>query len=183
MQKLAPSLQRQTSLSSASETSTNRRAIYAAERARLLLGSYRKGDANDPETYVTSIAAVLSSYPEDVIRTATDPRTGVQRKFPKWMPNSGEVAEFCDGLYQVQLSAERRRRDLEAQMAERELVARQSALPRPTYEELVARCRADGLMIGPESKATRMTESEVEAFRAEHGVSAEQWAAIPEAKP
>jgi hypothetical protein len=35
-------------------------ASYAAERARLLLGCYRTGDANDPETYVAAITAILS---------------------------------------------------------------------------------------------------------------------------
>lgn len=67
----------------------------AAERARLLFGCYRKGDANDPETYTAAIAAILTEYPPEVIRIATDPRTGIARK-SKWMPNPAELAEECD---------------------------------------------------------------------------------------
>jgi len=39
-------------------------------------------------------------YEPDIIREATDPRTGIQSKpkFAAFMPNSGEVKEFCDAL-------------------------------------------------------------------------------------
>src|SRR4051812_40675540 len=40
---------------------------YAAERAKLLLGCYRTGEANDPQTYVAAITAVLSRFPEEVM--------------------------------------------------------------------------------------------------------------------
>lgn len=71
---------------------------YPAERARLLLGSYRRDLVPDPDTYVQAITMVLSEYPAAVIEYATDPRTGLQgpQHFPSWPPNSGEVREFCD---------------------------------------------------------------------------------------
>lgn len=77
-----------------------RQAAYATERARLMLGCYRKGDANDPDTYVAAIAAVLAMYEPDLIREATDPRMGIQstEKFAAFMPNSGEVKAFCEAL-------------------------------------------------------------------------------------
>ncbi len=39
---------------------------FAAERAALLLGCYRRGDANYPETYSAAIAAVLTCFRQDV---------------------------------------------------------------------------------------------------------------------
>lgn len=66
----------------------------------MLFGSYRRGDANDPDAYVAAIAAVLSSYPLEVIREVTDPRTGIAatEKFAAFMPNAGELKIHCDGV-------------------------------------------------------------------------------------
>lgn len=71
---------------------------YCAERAKLLLGSYRRNDANDPDSYVTAIMMVLSQFPRAIVEFATDARTGIQsqEKFKSFPPNSGEVSEFCD---------------------------------------------------------------------------------------
>ncbi len=92
---------RATISSTDSERSTNPlRAKYAALRARLLLGCYRRGEANDPDTYVAAIAAVLALFEPEIIREATDPRTGIQttEKFMAFMPNAGEVKSFCEAL-------------------------------------------------------------------------------------
>jgi hypothetical protein len=70
-------------------------AKYAAERAKLLFGLYRKGDANDPATYVAGITAVLSEYEPEVIRYVTDPREGIARQ-SKWMPSIAELSEACE---------------------------------------------------------------------------------------
>ena len=83
---------------------------YAAERTSLLFGCYRKGDANDPETYTLAIAAILADYDREVITRVTDPRTGIPRKL-KFMPNPAEVAEACE--------AEKKLIALDRQMAER----------------------------------------------------------------
>src|SRR5260370_1058576 len=48
----------------ASMAQQTRISEYATERARLLLGCYRTGDANDPATYVAAIAATLARYSE-----------------------------------------------------------------------------------------------------------------------
>lgn len=66
----------------------------------MLFGAYRKADANDPDAYVASIAAVLSLYEADVVREVTDPRTGIQatEKFAAFLPNAGELKLYCDGV-------------------------------------------------------------------------------------
>lgn len=67
----------------------------------MLFGCYRRGDANDPDTYVAAIAAILASYDDaDLIREVTDPRTGISatEKFASFMPNAGELKIHCDGV-------------------------------------------------------------------------------------
>jgi hypothetical protein len=73
-------------------------AIYATERAKVLFGSYRRGDANDPDGYVAAVAAVLAMYEPEMIKRVTDPRTGIStnEKFRAFMPNSGELKAYCD---------------------------------------------------------------------------------------
>jgi hypothetical protein len=66
----------------------------AAERTALMFGCYRKGDANDPETYCAAVAAVLSRYSQDVVEYVTDPRTGLPGSC-KWLPSVAEVKEAC----------------------------------------------------------------------------------------
>jgi hypothetical protein len=68
------------------------------ERARLLLGCYRRSDAADPDTYVLAIAAVLSCYEEQLIAEVTDPRTGISthEKFAAFPPNPGELKRYCE---------------------------------------------------------------------------------------
>jgi hypothetical protein len=66
----------------------------------MLFGSYRRGDANDPELYVAAITSVLSQYEVELIREVTDPRTGIAttEKFMAFMPNAGELKVYCDSV-------------------------------------------------------------------------------------
>jgi hypothetical protein len=87
--------------SSGSQNSTSpHQAAYASKRAELLFGCYRRGDANDPETYVAAIASVLARYDADLIREVTDPNTGIQtrEKFMTFMPNAGELKVHCEAV-------------------------------------------------------------------------------------
>ena len=84
----------------------------------MLLGCYRKGDANDPDTYVAAITATLARYPEDVIRAVTHPATGlpIQKDF---LPTVREVYLACEAIVQPRREAEARRLRTEKQLAER----------------------------------------------------------------
>lgn len=110
-----------TSSTSSGSSTSQHQAIYAAERARMLFGGYRRGDANDPDMYVASIAAVLATYDADLIARVTDPRTGISthEKFRTFMPNSGELKAYCD-----------------EQQAIRDKFKGYAALPRPTFKRL-----------------------------------------------
>lgn len=120
---------------------------FAAERARLLFGCYRKGEANDPKTYVTAVAAVLSDYPAETIRFVTDPRTGMPAR-SEWMPTVGEVKRACEEHYGPIKRAIEREAAERKQLSERKALAITDQRPRKTYEELAAECRAKGLEIG-----------------------------------
>lgn len=92
--------QRETSATSYSANSTSQHLAYASQRAEVLFGCYRRGDANSPERYVAAISAVLSLYDDDLIREVTDPRTGIStsEKYMSFLPNSGELKVYCDGI-------------------------------------------------------------------------------------
>jgi hypothetical protein len=74
---------------------SNCSAAVAAEGTRLLFGAYRKGEAHDPDTLVASIVAILTLYPEWVVRRVTDPRTGLAGK-SQFMPNVFDVRQACE---------------------------------------------------------------------------------------
>jgi hypothetical protein len=63
--------------------------------AQLILGSYRKDDFADPDSYLIQLGTVLERYDDVVIRAVTSPTTGIQRtcKFP---PSIAEFVEFVD---------------------------------------------------------------------------------------
>jgi len=90
---------------------------YATQRARLLLGCYRKGDANDPDTYVAAITATLARYPEDVVRDVTHPATGlpIQKDF---LPTVREVYLACEAIMVPRREAEARDQRRAKQAAE-----------------------------------------------------------------
>jgi hypothetical protein len=105
---------------------------YAAMRAKILLGCYRTGDANDPETYVAAVTAVLSHYPEEVITSVTHPVTGLPSK-KGWLPTVKEVTEACDAAVEPIVQNEARLKRIKDQLEARERMERGE---KPTLEQL-----------------------------------------------
>ncbi len=68
---------------------------FATERARIMLGCYRKGEANDPATYSTAVSAVLAQYSQNVIYEVTNPLTGLPSK-TDFMPTLKELKFTCE---------------------------------------------------------------------------------------
>lgn len=108
---------------------------YAAERAKLLLGCYRTGEANDPATYVAAVTVVLARYPEDVITTVTHPATGLPKKI-NWLPTIKEVSDACEEANGFNVRNEARLRQMKEQLEAREADA---IGERPTLAELKAK--------------------------------------------
>jgi hypothetical protein len=101
-----------------------------------LLGCYRRDDAADPETYAAAVAAVLSTYPPDIVKRVTDPRTGLPGK-SKFLPTVSEVREECERLAMADAASIERQQSIERQLAERKAEEEsRAARPRPTIEEL-----------------------------------------------
>lgn len=78
-------------------TVTPEKARYYFQQARFLLGAYRRDEANDPEIYTNTIAALLSDYPDDAVAAVTDPRHGLQTRYA-WPPNAKEVKDALEDL-------------------------------------------------------------------------------------
>lgn len=144
----------------------------------MLFGCYRKGEANDPETYTAAVAAVLSEYPEDTIRHVTDPRTGIPSKV-NWMPNVGEVRQACEDHFGPTRRAMEREAKERRQLAERKRLMPPEG-PKKTYEELVADCNARGLMIGGPKPGQQ--QRPIDDVLQDLGITREQFDAIPNAK-
>jgi hypothetical protein len=65
-----------------------------------MLGCFRKSEAEDPDTYVTAIGAILAEFDAEVIKRVTDPVRGLPRT-NKWPPNPAEVADACDRMVAI----------------------------------------------------------------------------------
>lgn len=125
---------------------------YAAERAKLLLGCFRTGEANDPVTYVAAVTAILAQYPEEVITSVTHPVTGLP-KAKNWLPTVKEVSDACEAAYEPIVQQELRLKRIKEQMEARE---REAAGVRPTLEQLHAKYGKDWGM-KPADERTKST--------------------------
>ncbi len=110
---------------------------YAAKRARLLFGCYRKGDANDPDTYVAAITAVLSRFPEDVIKHVTHPAKGLPIR-TDFLPTVAEVHRACEAIMTPRREATAREARVKKQLAERD----EQFTPRTSFARDSAEARA-----------------------------------------
>lgn len=151
-----------------------------AKYAKLLLGCYRMGDANDPEVYTAAIIAILSDYPESIIREVVDPRVGLPSKV-QWLPTPKEVKEACDSLHRHARWLQERDEAIAAQLAERRRIEEVRQLParRETWEETKADLERRGFTFGRKKKP----DFPVDEFLTKHGVSRQQWDAIPDLPP
>jgi hypothetical protein len=85
--------------------------LVVAKSVEILIGCFRKGDAENPEVYTRALALILSEYPESVVRRVTDPRTGLPGR-SQWLPTIAEVRHACEvEMKPIHEEAERMRRD------------------------------------------------------------------------
>jgi hypothetical protein len=119
------------------QRSLNEKRAETAKYARLLLGCYRTGDANDPEVYTAGVIAVLASYPMEVVRLVCDPRSGLPSKV-KWLPTIAEIHDECEAWHGPMRRSAARNESIELQLQERERHEAEQKT-RATYEELQAK--------------------------------------------
>lgn len=86
----------------------------ATKYAQVLLGCFRRGEAEDGPTYVRAVVAILTGYPEPIVRDVCDPRRGLPVK-NQFLPTLYEVKSACEAGMRPLIAAEaRRRREAEA---------------------------------------------------------------------
>ena len=78
--------------------------LVVARCVEILIGCYRKGEADNPEVYTTALAAILEGYPESVVRFVTDPRTGLPGR-SNWLPTIAEARGACETAMKIALIA------------------------------------------------------------------------------
>ena len=149
----------------------------AATKARQLFGCFRKGDANDPDTYAAAITAVLTRFPPEVVAHVTDPRTGLPSR-SNFLPTVYEVRLACEECLDGMTWAAKRAKLEREQLAERQQYEQQraNALTRAEIEAKLGR---------PIGRPIGHIDSEAigNRLKAAHGISEAEWAAIEDAKP
>ena len=178
MENVAKSLQRLTQ-SSATLTEAAREAAriteLAAQRTRLMLGCFRRGEANDPATFVAAITATLSRYPDAVILAVTDPATGMPAR-SDWLPTVREVRDYCEDVWEPIREQAAREKRIAEQLAARDA----PEPPKPTLADLKAKYGENWGLDGPKTAKTleeRKAETEAALERQSKEVDAEYAAA------
>lgn len=164
--------------------STAEKAAFSTERARLLLGQFQRGKADDPATFTAGVAAILSRYSCEVVCRATDPRIGLALKYD-WLPTLRQVYEECEIHAERERIAERRRTELRQQLQRRE-----AEREPPSEEErrrVAARLEEFNLAMGRRTAAQRRAEAEetlarylAEANAGPSAARSESWLVSPE---
>lgn len=108
---------------------------YAAQRARLMFGCFRKGEANDPDTYVAAITATLARFPEEIITAVTHPTSGLPIQ-EEWLPSVRRVYLACTEAWQPIKAAAQRDQRIAEQLAERTKNSEADARIRKGLDEL-----------------------------------------------
>jgi len=157
---------------------TLEKLIEAKKGASRLLGCYRTGDANDPETYISAVVSVLSRYEIEIIKTVTEPATGLPAKL-KWLPSIAEIREECDILAARKRRVIERENQIREQLEARKTLQITDGRPRKTYEQLQAELAEVGIFIGKDRNGPKAMK--VEDFQHKYGITKEQWDAIPNA--
>lgn len=177
---LQPLMTSSRKLASVSQESVQR-AEFASKRARLLLGQFRKGEANDPATFVHSVAAVLARFPEDIVVYVTDPRTGLASK-SDWMPTVREVSEECVRIYAEQAEQHKARERDRAQIEARRCAESDRSM-RPTIAELRKKYGPAWGMDGKHGGDDRNDGLNAQALTRSYARTIREWEAAGELPP
>lgn len=79
----------------------------ALKYATVLFGCYRRGDAESPEIYINAAVSVMTCYSETIVRSITDPRSGLPST-SKFLPTIFEIRAACDAKIKPLIDAEKR---------------------------------------------------------------------------
>lgn len=130
----------------------------AVKAARMLLGVYRRGEIQDPEMFVTAVAATFAQFPPRVVDKVIDPVSGLPST-SKFLPSVAEVRQALEAAKNrlmahrwlaLGMMREQERRDLEArQKAEEDAITDEEREERRRrVEEILARVQAANVVEG-----------------------------------
>jgi hypothetical protein len=89
----------------------------ATAYVQILFSCYREIEIADPQVYATACAAVFMHYRAEIGRAVCDPIKGLPAQL-KWFPSIAEVRAECERLNEIVHASERRKVELEKQIAE-----------------------------------------------------------------
>jgi hypothetical protein len=145
----------------------------------MLVGAYRRNDAEDPALFIRAAATVLAGYPEKIVRRVTHPAYGIPSRL-KFLPSIAEIRDACEEAMKPVYAAER----------EEKLRAKNAALLSPPVVTAEQRQRATKRWFDeirpsfiPAARQTETREQAADKLMGIAGMSAEDFAAIPDAKP
>jgi hypothetical protein len=104
----------------------------------MMFSGYATSDFADPAGAALSMCSVFEDYSDELIKFATDPKTGVQRRC-KWPPKIAEVVAFCDERIEYIAKMER----FKNWGKKDALMLEGPQEPKPTLEELHAKYGKD----------------------------------------
>jgi hypothetical protein len=99
----------------------------------VILGCFRRSDADDPEIYVAAAVRVLMAYPSEIVATVADPLAGIAGK-QTFLPSIAELKAECDRRHAEVVRRVERQRCINEQIDRRRLIEDRSR--RPTLEQL-----------------------------------------------
>jgi hypothetical protein len=154
----------------------------ATKATRTLLGCYRRGDPEDPETYIAAVTATLAMFPPHVIKHVTSPLTGLPSRL-KFLPAVAEVRGACEDMIRAEEREIEWQRQWEArQLQEEERMKQEAARER----ERIAMChlwlRAAEIGDAKAEKVLRGYDTET-AAAARNLTMAEAISVLPDAQP
>jgi hypothetical protein len=126
-----------------------------------MLECWRTGGANNPETFVTAVAATLARYPDEIIYAVTNPLEGLPVQLT-WMPSVKEVHDACEKAMEPIYRREREAKILADLKAERE--AEPDKTRRPTAGEI--RAELGSYVARPTKEATKASTNSRRTERA-----------------
>lgn len=147
--------------------------LEAAKWAKVLFGQYRTGEANDPEIYVRTIAAILGHYPQFVSAQVCDPYSGIATKV-EWLPKPKEVKDACEEAMRPIY----REREEEIRREQRQAALAAPQPVRMTAEEMEARYGKNYGLSGAKTAARQSDVRSLEQICAEVGLTMAQFEAI-----
>lgn len=97
------------------------RLDWLTTRVNLFFGSFRKADADDPETFHAGCTRLFSAYPQEVVDFVIDPVTGLSGCV-EWLPPLARVKQALDERAGQLGSYDQRKAQIDKQLADRKRV-------------------------------------------------------------